>query len=271
MRAALVGGSGLLGRRVLARWPAGLPAPRLLWRAGAGAAPAGPQAVVGDLFDPDALARLLAGCDTVVHLATALRTVAGQVDWRANDRVRREGTHALLRAARVAGVRRVVQLGIAFVDGGEQPSDGLGPLAPLPQLRSAADQEAELASAGLPALLLRSGLFWGPGTSLQAWAVAQRGEHPPPSLARGADDWVSLVHLDDMADAVLAGMCSQAVGTWVVVDGRPRRWRELMAPSAAARPGLGVLPSFRIPADRVPPAASPPGWRARHDASVLRL
>ena len=256
MRLALIGASGLLGRRVLARWLEQGREVRVLCRAdSAQALPSASRAdaVVGDLFDDGAMSRLVENCDTVANLATALKPLNGVVDWQANDRIRREGTRQLLRACQRAGVQRLVQQSVAFVDSGERLDDGLGPLAPLPHLASASDMEAAVEQSGMQALILRGGLFWGPGTSMQAWMESQGHDQPARGLGNTEADWVSLIHLDDMAHAVAEAATAGLTGRLAIVDGEPLRWRELIAGlaaacgrSPAARPGLGALPSFRV-------------------------
>lgn len=256
MKMALVGASGLLGRRVLALWHQRGFSARLLCRSDAAveAARAGPsQIVMGDLFNAVSLQRLVYDCDLVVNLATALKPAKGAVDWRANDRVRREGTQSLLEACRHSGVPRLVQQSVAFVEEGDRLNDGTGPLAALPHLASARDMESAVERSGIEALIVRGGLFWGPGTAMQAWIDSQASACPLPALGRTDADWVSLIHLDDMADAVVEAACSSLTGRIAIVDGAPARWCEWvpgsvsrLRPPAEARPGLSMLPSFKV-------------------------
>lgn len=252
---ALIGASGVLGRQAGPRLRAAGHRLRLLLRPGSpDALPHAPgvERFHGDLFDAVALRRLLRGCDAAVNLASALKPVHGSIDWQANDRVRAEGTMALVKACEAAGVGRLVQLGIAFVDG--EDAEGTGPLAALPWLASAASMEAEVAQARLDALVLRAGLFWGPGTGMQAWFDSLRT--PSPWYCPGmAADWVSLVHVEDMADAVVAAVGSQATGCLAVTDGEPLRWSDLAASVQAELGGADIefapramLPSFRVSA-----------------------
>jgi dihydroflavonol-4-reductase len=64
------------------------------------------ETVVGDLMQPEGLKSALSGCDAVVHVAADYRLWIPDPEsmYRANV----EGTRALLRIAREAGVRRVV-------------------------------------------------------------------------------------------------------------------------------------------------------------------
>ena len=265
---ALIGASGVLGRQVGPRLRAPGHRLRLLLRPGSldplPHAP-GTERLHGDLFDAAALRRLLRGCDTVVNLASALKPVRGSIDWQANDRVRAEGTKVLVQACESAGISRLVQLSIAFVDG--EDAEGTGPLASLPWLASAAAMEAAVAQARLDTLVLRAGLFWGSGTGMQAWFDSLRTASPwdCPGVAA---NWVSLVHVEDMADAVAAAVDSQTTGCLAVTDGEPLRWGELAA-NAKAELGLAeitfapqaMLPSFRVSAIS---SRARLNWRPQH-------
>src|ERR1700686_5467608 len=96
MKVFIAGATGVLGRRVvrllvaeghqvvgLSRSPANSE-----WLSQNGARPAS-----GDLFDLEHVALLAAGCEAVLHLATAIpnKTRISLADWAANDRIRRDG------------------------------------------------------------------------------------------------------------------------------------------------------------------------------------
>lgn len=268
---ALAGATGVLGRRVAARLHADGHRVRMLMRRPAEAAVA--DGVVGDLTAPGSLTRWLEGCDVALHLATALRPAAdGRIDWDRNDALRDAGTAHLLEACTRVGVGRVVLQSVAFV---RAPSAnawcrGDEPLAELPFLRSARVLEQRAAASGLATVVLRGGLFYGPGTALsQGWArSAQSGDWRVPV---DGGRFVSLVHVDDMAAAVVAAADARALGTGViaVVDDTPVRWCELVG-GLAALAGAGIsrtpapppaLPSFRVSSAQ---ARRQLGWAPRH-------
>jgi len=79
--------------------------------------PDGAQLIEGDLLDPDALARAVAGVEIVFHEA-ALRSVPRSIDDPlASNGANVIGTLNLLEAARAAGVRRVVYASSSSVYG----------------------------------------------------------------------------------------------------------------------------------------------------------
>ncbi len=241
MKVALAGGTGTLGSRVLPRLLERGHEVRLLVRRPATAA-AGPRVtlVEGDLLDPAAVQAWAAGAEVALHLASALSAgPSGAVDWAANDAVRREGTANVLAACARHGVRRLVAQSVAFVAQASPAawSEGAEALQARPFLASAVDLEALVRAAPVPAVVLRGGLFYGAGTSL---AESRR-------VPVGADDHLSLVHVADMAAAVVAAAEGSATGTYAVVDDRPPTGADLAAllgaPAGAGRPALG---SFRV-------------------------
>jgi nucleoside-diphosphate-sugar epimerase len=256
MRIAILGATGVLGRPVVAkllergheivaivRDPARLEArPRV-------------RAVRGDILDPTSLTVPLAGSDAVLHLATAIPRAGGQADWVPNDRVRREGTMNLLAAAQRSGRPRYIQQSVAMLLAGprEVIADEDAPLRPTARLESARDMEDAVRSSGLPWMILRGGAFYGRGSGRMEDLnrLAREGGLAIPG---DGGDYVSLVHVEDMADAVVraaeSGISRRVLN---IVDDRPVSYRELFeyvaelngaSPPAAGGPAL--LASFRV-------------------------
>lgn len=249
---AVLGATGVLGRAVV---------PRLLARGhtvraqardpGRAAALAAMDATVvaGDILDPASLAPIVARADAVLHLATAVPKPGAPMDWRANDRIRREGTANLIDACRTAGVARYVQQSIAMVHmpGGDALLDEDAPTQPSANTASAIDMEALVEASGLDWCILRGGAFYGPGTGRdEAWLSAARtGELVLPGDGSG---YISLIHVADMAQATVAATeAADGPSTYLVVDDRPVTYAEMYGTIAAA---LGAAP---------PPPGGPPG------------
>jgi nucleoside-diphosphate-sugar epimerase len=201
----------------------------------------------------------LGGCDLSINLATSLPGPSGRGDYATNDRVRREGAPIWLRACGRAGVRCVMQQSIAMVNGaGDQLADEETPLGPVENPLSAAaiaatlDMEAAVRDSGLDFMILRGGLFYGPGTGFDDdWFTrAAAGKLRAPNDGR---EFVSLVHIADMAAAtVLAVACWASREALIVCDDEPVRWVDLFAFIAAAAGGptpqvggRAGFPSFR--------------------------
>lgn len=257
-RVALIGGSGVLGRHVLRILvTAGLQV-RLLTRSEVGilASDDRVESVVGDVLDRESLSPLLRGCDAAVHVATALRIEDGasRPDWARNDAVRIRGTTNLIDACAREGVGRLVAQSVAFVASPSRDawSAGTEPLAPLGFLRSASVMEQLLRSAPFACAVLRGGLFYGEGTGVQAeWESAASAR--AFNLPRSPLDFVSLIHVEDMARAVVAALTSRLDGCYPVVDDEPVRWQDLFSGLAAecgapppAHGDWDSLPSFRV-------------------------
>ncbi len=70
-----------------------------------------------------------------------------------------------------------------------------------------------LASAGWPALILRPAAIYGPGRGVHT--SARTGIFRPPP---GGDRIVSRIHVDDLADQVLAGLRADITGAFPIAD-----------------------------------------------------
>jgi nucleoside-diphosphate-sugar epimerase len=262
---AVLGATGVYGRHLVPRLVARGHRVRALVRrpeAAAIATACGADVRAADVFDAAALRAGLEGCDVGINLATALpRPDGGSGDFAQNDRVRREGTPIWVGACRDAGVSRILQQSIAMVNAGTgdgwSDEDTVRPpggddIAAL-AIAAALAMEETVRGSGLDWTILRGGLFYGPGTGFDDdwFARARAGKLRLPG---DGSDWVSLVHIADMAAATVA-----AVERWpsrrplIVADDHPVRWRDLLAyvaivAGAAAPPpgGRMGLPSFRV-------------------------
>ncbi|HKA16174.1 MAG TPA: NAD(P)-dependent oxidoreductase [Myxococcota bacterium] len=262
-RIAVLGATGVYGRHLVPRLAASGYRVRALVRrpeAAVIAAACGAEVTAADLFDGASLRKGLAGCDAAINLATALPTPKRAGDYAANDRLRREGTPIFARACREAGVARIVQQSIAMVHAG-----GAGELADetsfhavklevaAAAISAAREMEAAVERSGLDWLILRGGLFYGPGTDFdEDWF--ERARAGKLRLPAEGTDYVSLIHIADMAGATIAALrrwpSRQAL---IVADDEPARWRDLFAyicaVLGAAPPepgGRALLPSFRV-------------------------
>ncbi|UQA90882.1 NAD-dependent epimerase/dehydratase family protein [Streptomyces halobius] len=169
-RVLVTGGSGFLGteicRRLIAR---GTRTQSLSRRPSATLARLGVHQHQGDLVDPTAVSRAVAGCDAVIHTA-ALAGVSGPMRpyWMTNV----HGTRNLLKQCRAHAVRTLVHTSTAsvvFPPGGLRNADERIPyperhLAAYPWTKARAEQL--VLAANRPALAtcsLRPHIIWGPG------------------------------------------------------------------------------------------------------------
>lgn len=271
MRIAILGATGVLGRLVVA----GLlerdhevvaiarDLSRLMTHPRA-------HAIRGDILDRDSLLTPLAGCDAVLHLATVIPRTGAWSDWSANDRVRREGTRNLLDAARHSGRPRYIQQSVAMLLVGPRDviADEDAPLRPSPRLESASDMERFVREADLPWVILRGGAFYGRGSDRMEHLnrLAREGQLAIPG---DGGDYISLAHVEDMADAVVrAAESDLAAQIFNIVDDYPVTYRELYefvaAVNSAPAPAVGgppLLPGFRVSNAR---ARRVLGWKPDH-------
>jgi nucleoside-diphosphate-sugar epimerase len=239
MRIFLAGASGVIGRRLL---------PLLLGagyqvtgttRSAEKAAhlrSAGITPAVVDVFDAAALraAVVAARPEVVIHQLTDLPREFDEERladaYLRNARIRMEGTRNLIAAAQAASARRLIVQSVAFayVPGGEPHSEtdplnlAEGPRAVTVRAAAAMEQQA-LGAHRLESIVLRYGLFYGPGT----WFTA-------PGRKPG-------VHADAAAHAAFLAITRGAAGLYNIADD------DGVVISSKARQHLGFDPDFRLP------------------------
>ncbi len=260
MKVFIAGATGVLGRRVVRRLVAGGHAVAGLSRSQLNAdwlAQNGAEPKSGDLFNAAQVAELAAGCEAVLHLATAIptQTRTRRADWALNDRIRTEGTRALVAAAVSNRCQVYVQQSVTFLygDHGDEWVDERTPVHAEPGsiVHSALEMEQIVARAaqdqGLPAAVLRCGMFYC-HDSVQTRAIldlARRGQFP---IIGSGDNYWSQIQVDDAAGAVVSAVenHARAVGhTYNVVDDEPARYRDVAAFIAQT---AGARPPLRLPA-----------------------
>ncbi|HEX8085284.1 MAG TPA: NAD(P)-dependent oxidoreductase [Solirubrobacteraceae bacterium] len=267
MRVFVAGATGAIGRplvpRLLAAGHEVTAMTRYEARAEAARA-AGADAVVCDVFEADAVVRVVAGArpDVVVNQLT---DIPSKLDPRKYEeqmgglnRIRSQGYRNLVRAAREAGARKLVAQSISFIyapasDPAAAPpateDDPLWEDAPEPfatTLRATIEGERAVLDSGLEPLLLRYGWFYGPGTQYAAdgatTEMIRRRRYPIVGDGAGVS---SFIHVDDAADATVAAVSSSATGILNVVDDDPAPLREWL-PAVAET--IGAKRPLRVPA-----------------------
>jgi nucleoside-diphosphate-sugar epimerase len=197
---------------------------------------AGITPVIVDVFDAAGLgaAMLEARPHVVVHQLTdlpyGLKAELMAEGLARNARVRIEGTRNLVDAALRAGARRFIAQSIAFVYAtGREPHDESDPLnAPAEEpWRSTMEGVVTLerlttSSAGFDGLVLRYGMFYGPGTGFE--------------VAPGKP----AVHVDGAARAAMLAIARGAPGIYNIAED------DGAVSIARARRELGWDPSFRL-------------------------
>lgn len=179
------------------------------------------------LFDRDALSEAFRGHDAVVNMASALPSPQRFVfksAWEQCHRIRTEGSAAVVDAAHAAGVSRVVQESVAMLyrDGADRWLDEDCPVDhyPIAAGNHAAEASARrFAETGGNAVILRFGLFYGPGAAHSEQLMDMARRHVAFQAGR-RDSYMSSIYLTDAASAVVAALTC-AAGTYNVVDDEP--------------------------------------------------
>lgn len=231
MRVFLTGGTGAIGRHALgALILAGhevtvlvRSAEKAEWVAALGASP-----VQVSLFDQVSLEEAMKGHEAVVNLATAIPPNSNFMKssaWEMNDRIRIEGSTALVDAALAAGVKRFVQESVVMLysDGGGNWLDETAPTDDFPMARGNHVAEASarrFAASGGKGVVLRFGWFYGPGAThseeflnmARKWGVCIQLGH--------SSTYLSSTHVEDGGRAVTAALYAPS-GTYNASDDEP--------------------------------------------------
>jgi 2-alkyl-3-oxoalkanoate reductase len=213
----------------------------------------GARPIVLDLRDPSAVreAVLETAPDAIVNEATALADVqfSKNLDrsFVQTNRIRTEGTDAILAAAREAGVSRVVAQSFASLryarEGGPVKTED-DPLDPVPieemQETSAAMNYLDEAVTGAGGIALRYGAFYGADDDALIEPVRKR-QFPIVDEGGGVS---SFIHLDDAAAATVLALEQDGPAIYNIVDDEPAPVREWLPVLAEA---LGAKPPRRFP------------------------
>ena len=198
----------------------------------------GVQALDADVFDQRALTAAFANAYTVINLLThipAAHAMATPGAWKENDRLRREASAVVARAAQAAGAERLIQESLAFLyaDGGESWLDEDAPVHPAGPAKTAfaAETNAQLLFAG-DTVVLRFGLFIGPDSDLTL-ADIETARAGLSSNLGSPRAYRPTVWLDDAAAAVVAAARAPA-GVYNVADTDPPTRAEIDAALASA-------------------------------------
>jgi nucleoside-diphosphate-sugar epimerase len=251
MRVFVVGASGAIGTRLV---------PQLIDRGhevtGTSRSPGnadrvralGAEPIALDLLDPPAVRKAVFETepDAIVHQATALTDVrfSKNLDrsFAQTNRLRREGTDALLTAAREAGVPRFVAQSFANFryarEGGPVKSED-DPLDPTPVSgmgeTGAAMRYLDEAVTDAGGIALRYGSFYGAPNDGLLEPVRKR-QFPIVGNGGGVS---SFIHLDDAAAATVVALDHEGPAIYNIVDDEPapvREWLPVLAKALGAKP-----------------------------------
>ena len=217
--------------------------------------------VVADALDPDQVAEVVAQArpDVIVHQLTAIGAVDTrhmERDFAQTNRLRTEGTDNLLSAGQAVGIRRFVAQGVAaygaYVRTGGPIKTEEDPFDPTPPREMRANlaairhlEEAVLGAGWTDGIVLRYGVFYGPGTTLapgaEQFELVRKRKYPV--VGDGGGVW-SFIHVADAADATVAAVERAGRGVYNVVDDDPAAVSEWLPALAQT---LGAKKPMRVP------------------------
>jgi nucleoside-diphosphate-sugar epimerase len=187
------------------------------------------RAVVRADFEHHRIAELFRGASAVVHAAGVTRAPnVGRL--RASNVAL---TQRVVDAAKSADVSRIVFLSSLAAMGPsvsrDQPVSETTPALPVEQYgRSKLDAESVVITSGLPFTILRPAAVYGPGDRdfLELFRLARHGI---AIHAANRMQWISIIHVRDLVDAVVrAVMTDEAVGrVYCLGNEHPVQWAEL--------------------------------------------
>lgn len=192
MRIAITGGTGFVGRHLAERFPAN------------------DVAIVSrrlgtPVDDVDALVRAFEGCDAVAHCAGINREIGEQTF----DRVHVQGTAAVIEAARLAGVRKIVLLSFLRA----RPGTGSA------YHESKWVAEEMLRASGLEYTILKAGMIYGRGDHLIDHLTRTLLTVPLFASVGLREKSISPVPVSDLVDVVVAALGSRLTNQTVAVRG----------------------------------------------------
>jgi nucleoside-diphosphate-sugar epimerase len=241
--AALTGGTGFIGRCVARRLVASGWHLRLLTRK----PPSHPQlrdlsyeTIPGDLGDRSSLERLVDSADLVVHCAG----LVGAPSAEAFRLVNSAGSLQLSEA--VSSIAPSARLVVISSLAAREPG-----LSPYAKSKRAGEYAVRRLATAAQWVILRPTVVYGPWDReiLRVFRMIKRGVAP---LLNGPAARVSLVHVDDVAEAIVTlGQSAPTGSIYELDDGRDGgySWRDVLESAADA---LGRRPIFlRVPAPAV--------------------
>jgi 2-alkyl-3-oxoalkanoate reductase len=240
MKIAVAGSTGILGRTVIPFLQQQGYDVRALARSAEKAKKLLPQTVEiveCDLLSPnihEAIEAHIHGCEAVLHLATAIpKNFALPNAWEATSRLRTDGVRTLLNASLKTGVKKYIQQSItmAYPDCGDKWIGEDTPLDTAPEraLICAPVIQMEEMIRNIPPhdlhwSILRGGSFVGEGTFQDREIEnlhAGRAKIPCDGT-----NFISLIHVADMATALIAALKYAPAGSTFNIVDEPIRQHE---------------------------------------------
>jgi dihydroflavonol-4-reductase len=219
------------------------------------------ETVIGDLTDPPSIARAVAGCRYVVHVAADYRIWVPDPD--AMMRANVDGTVATIRAAQSAGVERIIHcssvaaLGLSQDGSPANEATAVDPAAIVGVYKKSkylAEQAArDLARQGAPVVIVNPAAPVGPRDIRPTPTGRMIRDAASGRLPAYVDTGLNVVHVDDVAQGHVLALEGGRIGEGYILGGENLLLRdllELVASLAGRRP-----PRIKLAVEAVWPLA----------------
>ncbi|MDQ3366045.1 MAG: NAD-dependent epimerase/dehydratase family protein [Myxococcota bacterium] len=237
-RAFVTGGSGFLGKRLIAALVERQVGVVALARSDASAAvvrAVGAEPARGDLEDRAAMTAGMTGCDVVFHAAAHLEQHGALADFL---RINVGGTEHALAAARAAGVPRFVHIGTEAVLADGKPIIAADetrpypakPAGPYPISKGLAERAVIAANgAGLATVVVRPRFIWGLGDTSMLVNLTDAVRHRRFAWFGDGRYLTSTCHVANVVEgALLAAERGRAGEIYFLTDGPPVEFRSFI-------------------------------------------
>jgi NADH dehydrogenase len=204
----VTGATGYIGGHILDRLAAAAIPTRALVRQASATLPGGVESAVGDVTKPDTLDAALVGVDTIIHAAAI--TADNKEPYRgAYSAVNQGGTENLVRAAKAAGVKRIVLL------------SGLGtkPDKPSTYMATRWAMEEAVRASGIAYVIIQPSVLFGAGAPFIV-ALANLAKLTPVVPAIGGNLRFQPIWVEDVVTCVVqAAERDDVLGRAITIGG----------------------------------------------------
>ena len=192
---------------------------------------------LGDVADPEAVARAMPGNEAVIHVAGLAAATGG---WDRFHMTNAVGTRNVIGAARREGVSRFVQIsspsvahaGTSLVGASAGRADSAATRGNYATSKAMAEITALGAdSPAMSVVAVRPHLIWGPGDTQLVGRIIERAKDGRLAIVGTGAALIDSTYIDNAADAVVAAVDrARGLGgrAFVVTNGQPRPVRELI-------------------------------------------
>lgn len=241
MRAFVTGATGFIGSRVAQRLRQRGDDVVALVRSPQKAGPLrqlGCEIVEGDLTSAEAIRQGVQGADAVLHIAADYRIGIAKEKQVQLEQANVEGTALVLDAAIAAGAAKIVHVSTGNVFGNTHGTTvdetyhrdvSKGFLSTYDETKYRAHQIAlERIAAGAPVVIVQPGAVYGPGDRSQIANMIRQTREGKMKLLMFPDFALDYVHVDDVADGIVAAHDRGRVGESYILGGQAATLRELI-------------------------------------------